>query len=151
MSEAPGIVSRVERGYAYVDIGPRASGCGRCHEPGGCGGGLSVDRGISRTYRLPNRIGARVGDDVVLTIPEGALLKVSLLAYLIPVALVIAGAVVGTIVSDLAAIAGGALGLALGLGLLRLGERKMSSAMERLLAMRIKSCAHHSHEEPRQC
>lgn len=151
MSEAPGVVTRVEHGYAYVDVGPRAAGCGRCHEPGGCGGGLTADRATSRTYRLPNRIGARVGDDVVLTIPGGALLKVSLLAYLFPVALVIAGAVTGAVVSDAAAIGGGAVGLAFGVAMLNFAERRMSSAREPLLAMRIKSCAFHSHEEPRQC
>jgi sigma-E factor negative regulatory protein RseC len=153
MSEMPGIVTSVERNLAVVEIAPRAAGCGRCHEPGGCGVSTSTTTG-KRQYRLPNDIGARVGDEVVLTIPEGSLLKVSLLAYFLPVALVILGAAAGTLLSassDLVALTGAGIGLLVGLVVLRLAQSRLLLAREPLLGMRIKDCVFHSQKELKSC
>jgi sigma-E factor negative regulatory protein RseC len=153
MNETPGLVTRVEDGLAYVQIGARVAGCGRCHEVGGCGSSLlgGAQSQAPRTYRVPNRIGAQVGDDVLLTIPDGALLKVSLLAYLLPVLLVIAGAALGTRLSDAMAILGAAAGLVVGMAVLRFAQSRLIAAREPLLSMRIKSCAFHLHKDIPQC
>jgi sigma-E factor negative regulatory protein RseC len=155
MTEMPGVVTRIEDAHAVVEIGPRTAGCGRCHEPGGCGApsmGAAAKR--KRHYRLANTIGVRVGDDVVLTMADGALLKISFLAYLLPVALLITGAAIGTTLaptSDALALAGAVIGLAFGLVALRLSQTIMSTAREPLLSMRIKDCALHSHKEINSC
>jgi sigma-E factor negative regulatory protein RseC len=155
MSEMPGIVTSVDGQLAVVEIAPRTSGCGRCHEPGGCGAAATPVAGKgARSYRLPNSIGVRVGDEVLLTIPEGSLLKVSMLVYLLPVALVITGAAGGSLVSappDLAALTGAAVGLVLGFAILRLAQSRLLTSREPLLAMRFKDCAFHSHEEINSC
>lgn len=155
MTEMPGVVTRVADGHADVEIGPRTAGCGRCHEPGGCGaptlGGAAKRQ---RHYRLPNTIGVSVGDAVVLTMADGALLKISFLAYLLPVTLLIVGAAIGTTLvptSDTLALVGAGIGLALGLVALRLSQSRISAGREPLLAMRIKDCALHSHKEINSC
>jgi sigma-E factor negative regulatory protein RseC len=154
MSEMPGVVIRIEAGHAVVELGPRAAGCGRCHEPGGCGSTAIGAAKQKRHYRLPNDIGVRVGDDVVLIIADGSLLKISMLAYLLPVTLLIAGAAIGSSLapnSDAFALAGAGVGLALGLVVLRLAQSRMSAAREPLLSMRIKDCVFHSHKEISSC
>ena len=153
MNETPGVVTRVEGDLAYVEIGARAAGCGRCHEVGGCGSNLmgGAQTQAPRTYRLPNRIGACVGDEVVLTIPDGALLKVSLLAYLLPVLLIIVGAALGERISDGIAIVGSLLGLVLGIGMLRYAQSRLMASREPLLSIRIKACAFHLHKDSSIC
>lgn len=140
MTETPALVVRVDEPFAYVEIGPRLAGCGRCHEAGGCGAG-STGSGGKRIYRLPNDIGVRAGDEVMLVVPDGALLKASLLAYLLPVISLIVAAAIGAALSERAAVIGVCTGLAIGLALVRYGQSRMLSAREPLLRMRIKSCA----------
>jgi sigma-E factor negative regulatory protein RseC len=156
MTEMPGVVIRIEDGHAVVEIGPRAVGCGRCQEPGGCGA-PTMSTGSAkqkRQYRLPNDIGVGLGDDVVLAMADGALLKVALLAYLLPVALLIAGAAIGATLSpssDSLALSGAAVGLGLGLVALRWAQTRMSTAREPLLSMHIKDCNFQSHKEISSC
>jgi sigma-E factor negative regulatory protein RseC len=154
MSEMPGVVISIEDGHAVVEIGPRAAGCGRCHEPGGCGSPTMGAAKQKRHYRLLNDIGVRVGDEVILAIADGSLFKISVLAYLLPITLVIAGAAIGaTLVpeSDSVALGGAVIGLALGLVVLRLAQSRMSTGREPLLSMRIKDCVFHSHKEISSC
>lgn len=68
-----------------------------------------------------NEAGAKIGDMVELSLPEGALLWASVAAYLLPVILLTAGSVGGHLLSDrlsisadVAAIMGAAAGLAFG-------------------------------------
>ena len=151
MTETPGAVARVDDGFAYVEIGPRVAGCGRCHEAGGCGAtwGADTHKG-KRVYRVPNDIGVRIGDEVVLTMPDGALLRASLLAYFLPIVLVIVAAGIGSTISEASAVGGAGIGLAVGMVLVRYGQSRMLAAREPLLSMRIKTCAfnlprgHHS-------
>ncbi len=119
-----------------------ASGCGRCQEAGGCGGGLlnkSLRSEKSCHYRLQNLIGAKVGDRVIVSVPEGSVLRAALLAYLLPVLLLIAGAAVGTAVSDadLGALIGAVSGLLLGLLVLRKVQNHLAGSGELLMTMRL--------------
>jgi len=100
---------------------------------------------------LPNTVGADVGDKVLLVMRDGALLRVSLLAYLLPALLVIVGAGLGNASSDAAAIIGALLGLAAGMGVLRLIQARILASREPLLSMRIQSCDFHWHKEPPTC
>lgn len=109
-----GVVQRLDAGYAWVDVSV-AQGCGRCHEPGGCGG-VNLARPlapISRSVRVVNDIDARAGESVGVVIDDRVPLQAALCAYGWPVLGVIAGAVAGAAVAseggrDLLA-AGGAL------------------------------------------
>jgi len=88
-------VSRVENGQAIVEI-VRSVGCGRCHEPGGCGG-VDISAGCRNSYVLPNTIDARPGDQVLVVVAEGSVLRAVALAYGLPGA----GLVAGTVLANL--------------------------------------------------
>lgn len=153
MTETPGAVIKVERDHAFVEIGPRSVGCGRCHEAGGCGsqrpGGAAA--GPKRILRLPNDLNVAVGDSVLVVIPDGALLRAALLAYGLPLLLLLAGAAIGAAWSDGVAAAGAAGGLAIAAVAPRLTRKRLRVAREPLVTMRIKPCAFNSSKENHTC
>ncbi len=122
-----GVVARVDDTYAWVDVSV-AQGCGRCNEPGGCGG-VNIARPLaaaSQTVRVPNDIGARPGEPVGVVIEDGLPLKAALVAYAWPVAGVLAGAALGTAVASpgSADLSAGVGALAGGLVAAMLGRRR---------------------------
>lgn len=125
--QVKGVVSRVEADFAWVDVSV-AQGCGRCHEPGGCGG-VNIARpfgGGSQTVRVANGIGARPGDEVGVVVEDGVPLRAALLAYALPVVGVLLGAAAGVALvapggsvdlsAAIGAVAGGAAAFASGRG-----------------------------------
>lgn len=111
-----GVVRRLEGAYAWVDVSV-AQGCGRCSEPGGCGGvNIAKPLGASRqVLRVANDAGAVVGEQVGVVIDDGLPLKAALRAYAAPVLGVLVGAALGTALApagsvDLIAGAGALLG-----------------------------------------
>lgn len=117
MMEQEAIVARVEGDQVYIEVGRDGSGCGRCHEAGGCRSGLfsQMFRLGPRQFRMANSIGAAPGDRVVVRMAEGATLRAALLVYLVPVIFLVAGAFFGTALgegSDAVAVVGALLGLA---------------------------------------
>lgn len=115
--EAEAIVMRIERGVALLRLSEEAGGCERCHESGGCRSGI-LTRPLAtrcRSFRVPNTIGARPGDRVVLDLPEGSMARAAAAVYLLPAVLVVAGAAAGMALSeppsDLAAATGALVGL----------------------------------------
>lgn len=134
-----GTVSRVEGDMAVVDV-VRSSGCGRCHEPGGCGGtNLATGAACVSNYRLANTIGAKPGEEVLVAVPPGSILKAVAWAYGVPGGLMLVGAGMSTAVigSDMAALAGAAAGLATGFVLLRLARRKAGQPSGQALLLRF--------------
>lgn len=128
MSESEAVVTRLDGDYAWVDL---QSGCTTCGESGGCG--LSDGKGKAQ-QRLHNGIGARVGDQVVLSVPDGAVLRAVLYCYLLPLVMVLALAAGGVAVADdSGAIVGALAGLALGWLVMRSVGRR-----EPLPSMRLK-------------
>ncbi len=88
-------------------------GCGRCHEAGGCGGqNLSRMFSGERHYRLPNTVGAAVGDRVAIAIASGSVRRSANLAYGLPLLALFVGASLGSL---LGGDGGGILGAACGL------------------------------------
>lgn len=120
MMEQEAIVARIEGDQAYVEVAGAGSGCGRCHEDGGCQSGVlgQIFRHGPRQFRIANTIGAVPGEHVVIFAADGAMLRATLVAYLVPVALIIVGAFGGTAFVDAAsADAGALLGALLGLAM----------------------------------
>ena len=71
-----GVVQRIEDGYAWVDVSV-AQGCGRCQEPGGCGG-VNIAKPFgssSRAVRVRNEINARPGEQVGVVVEDGVPLR----------------------------------------------------------------------------
>ena len=96
-----GVVLRVEGRFAWVDVAV-SQGCGRCNEPGGCGG-VNIARPFgasSQAVRVSNEIGVQPGEQVGVLIDDGVPLRAALVAYAFPVLGVLAGAALGAAVAS---------------------------------------------------
>jgi sigma-E factor negative regulatory protein RseC len=112
MAEARGTVIAQDGDRALVHIA--GEGCGRCHEPGGCGGhSLALAFCLSpRIYRVLNSRGARVGEEVVVVICERALLRGALAGYVLPLLGLFLGAALGLgLAGDTGSMIGALIGL----------------------------------------
>ncbi|MCP5269080.1 MAG: SoxR reducing system RseC family protein [Zoogloeaceae bacterium] len=114
MSETKATVSALDGEYALVRTGD--GGCGRCNEPGGCGGVNVTQMFCSqpREWRVLNPRGAKVGEEVRVAIADGALTATALTLYVLPLALLFVGAILGAVLfSELGGILGALSGLIL--------------------------------------
>ena len=128
MIEESGQVVELEGEFAWIES-ERSTTCGGCAVRKGCGTGV-IARVLGQKrvrLRVVNRIGAVVGDRVVIGISESGLLRGSLAVYAAPLAALFAGALaghfvggyLGSAVRDPLAIAGAVAGLLAGLVWLR--------------------------------
>lgn len=123
MSQCEATVVAVAGAEVWVEVPQRAPSCGNCKTADSCQGGLLGSAGGPRRYRLENRIGARVGDRVQLTVADGTVWRASLASYVLPLLLAIGGAACGQFgAGDVGALAGMLGGLGGGLLLLRRSE-----------------------------
>lgn len=114
MIEVHARVASIEGDHALVAVAE--GGCGRCHEPGGCGGkNLSQMFCASpKEYRVRNDRGAKVGEMVIVVVDEGVLRRSVLVAYGAPLVGLFAGAGLGlAFAGDIGAMAGAGAGLVL--------------------------------------
>ncbi|NCA71112.1 MAG: Fis family transcriptional regulator [Sphingobacteriia bacterium] len=139
MIEASGRVTAIDGRFAEVQT-ERRSPCGGCAARGGCGTSL-LERVFSRVpprVRAVNRIGARIGDPVVIGVSERGLLTAALAVYLVPILALILGALGGDLLAarfagaggDLAGLLGGLIGFALALSWLRRFSDRAASRRE---------------------
>ena len=112
MIDALGTITGIDGDYAIIQMDD--SGCGRCNEPGGCGGNLlgKVFCGVPRTFRVLNPGNSAIGSRVAVVIAEGSIRRSAILAYVIPLLALFLGAISG---SALAGEAGAIIGSLLGL------------------------------------
>ena len=88
---------------------------------------------------LPNSLGAKVGDRVVVDLSPKRVVQASLLAYAVPLAFLIAGVFIGGLVSDWFGLVLGVVACGLAYGILRLVDRRnqkhhsFQPRMERIL------------------
>jgi sigma-E factor negative regulatory protein RseC len=136
MLEETGKIIGVEGEYAWVESA-RTTTCGACAANQGCGT-ATLARVLGNRHvrlRVLNRINARVGESVVIGIPENGLLRGSLAVYAVPLLTLFAGALAGIELgsgflaagSDLAAVAGAVAGFAAGLVWLKRFSRRIAS------------------------
>lgn len=99
MIEERAEVTAVNPPYAMV-VTQRRSSCSGCSTQG-CGtGALSqVFAARSQEMRVLNPIDARAGEQVVLGLEEGALLRGSLAVYIVPLLTMLAGGVLGEVLA----------------------------------------------------
>lgn len=104
-------------------------GCGHCDSEGGCGSSTLTKLFCSnkpRHFKVRNEVSAKVGDEVQISIPDGALLRGAMKMYVLPLILLLAGGIAGgglageSAVRDAYAVAGAVIGLLLGFILARL-------------------------------
>lgn len=128
--EVSAVVTGLDGEYAFIEI--KDTGCGRCHEPGGCGGGLKI--GKKRQYRVPNPGNAIVGDLVTVSVPEGTIRRSALFAYGVPLIFFLAGAFLGMgLASETGAILGSLAGLLCAWLLVRFRTVKNSTDLPRII------------------
>jgi sigma-E factor negative regulatory protein RseC len=127
MLEMRAIVIRVEGEDASVQ--PLSTGgCGHCDSEGGCGSGTLTKMFCSnkpRHFKVRNEAGAKVGDEVQVSVPDGVLLRGAMKMYILPLILLLAGGIAGASLAEVAgrdayAVAGAVGGLLLGFILARL-------------------------------
>lgn len=138
------VVRGIDGDFAIVEAASAGTACGSCRQAEACTSSrLSGLLRGQRTVRLSNRIGAAVGDRVVLSIAEGAVLSAALFAYLLPLSLLLAGALAGLFIfhRESMAVAGALGGLGVGLALLHLKQKRLETRGELLLTMRIEQVA----------
>jgi sigma-E factor negative regulatory protein RseC len=96
MIEETGQVVDVEGEFAWVES-ERSSTCGSCAVRQGCGTG-AIARALGQRrvrLRVLNRIGARIGDHVVIGVSSAGLVRGSLAVYAVPLSGLFAGALAG--------------------------------------------------------
>lgn len=115
MVEVYARVVRLQGDVAWVRVESPVS-CGAC---GGKGCGVSLyARLLHRRepeYAVSNPILAQPGERVVIGIEQGSVLRAAVSAYLVPLALLVAGAVTGSLFGEGGAVLAGAAGLLIGL------------------------------------
>lgn len=124
MLSESGRVVAIEPDAVWVET-IRSSTCGRCAARSGCGHGVlaraTAAKGLIRV-RESSALRAsdcQIDDEVMIELPESAVLQGSALVYLLPLLLAIAGAVLGDRWGELPAVAGFCLGLLLGFTTIR--------------------------------
>jgi len=97
MLETRAMVVKVDGKHALVKA-DHAGGCGHCAGKG-CGSGKLSRLFCSkpRQFKVINPINANVGDEVIVSVVEGAVMRGIGLMYLIPLALLVIGATLGSI------------------------------------------------------
>lgn len=135
MIEERGEVTAVNPPYAMV-MTRRSSSCGGCSSKGGCGTGALSELFAPhhQTMKVLNPVNARIGDQVVLGLEEGALLRGSLAVYIVPLLLMMGGGLLGEVLapslsleigSDLLSLLAAFMGLAAGFFWVRRFGRRM--------------------------
>lgn len=95
MLEETGKVIAVEGGYVVIETQQR-SACGQCNVGDSCGTSILAGLFKNRRHkvRLINRIGLSKGDLAVIGINESVLLSTAIMAYMLPLILMIIPAVI---------------------------------------------------------
>jgi sigma-E factor negative regulatory protein RseC len=92
MLETRAVVVQTDKLTAQV-VASQGNGCSAC-DGKGCGSGKLTQLFCSspRQFKVNNRIHAGVGDEVIVSVPDGAVLRGIGLVYLLPMVLLFAGA-----------------------------------------------------------
>jgi sigma-E factor negative regulatory protein RseC len=137
--ETRAIVVRVDGPLAFVE-GAKSGSCGQCNGKG-CGSAKLSQMLCSepRQFQVDNTIGAAVGDEVMVSVADGTVLRGIALVYLLPLAMLVAGAAAGNAFTveealrDAYAAAGAALGLIAGFVLSRWLDARKSRRLPRIV------------------
>ncbi len=93
MIEETAVVAKIEHNQVWVESAPK-QGCGGCMQKSSCSTSV-IDKFIKkRSIAVDCEIELKPGDEVIIGISEGVLIKASLLLYMLPlVVMVLSGAV----------------------------------------------------------
>ena len=128
MIDAHGTITALDGDYALVRMDE--TGCGRCHEHGGCGGNniSKIFCSAPRTFRVLNPRNSVVGERVTIAIAEGAIRRTAALVYGLPLLALFVGALGGSaLAGETGAIIGSITGLLFSWLLLRHAQQSTSA------------------------
>lgn len=112
MIETHGVVTALDGSHAIVRM--EEAGCGRCHEPGGCGG-QNIGKmfgGGPRLFRVGNPTNACIGDHVGVVVKNAAVHRGALIAYGAPLLALFLGAFLGRyLAGEMGSIIGAVVGV----------------------------------------
>lgn len=96
MLETRAIVVHVQDNEALVET-KGGIGCGNCNSETGCTSGKLSQLFCSkpRQFKVQNQAQAAIGDEVQIVLPDGVLLRSSILMYVMPLTLLLAGGMLG--------------------------------------------------------
>jgi sigma-E factor negative regulatory protein RseC len=99
MIDAQGHVTAIDGDYAIIRMDD--TGCGRCHEHGGCGGNNIGKMFCStpRVFRVLNPGNSIIGDCVQVVIADGAVRRSAAVAYGTPLLAMLVGAIGGDVLA----------------------------------------------------
>ena len=121
MAKMNGTGITLDGDHAWVRI--LGEGCGRCHEPGGCGG-VNLARALcapSKVHRVRNPQGAKPGENVVVMVRDRTLFRSAVVGYLLPLLGLFLGAALGQgFAGESGSMAGATGGLATAWGIQRM-------------------------------
>lgn len=127
----------IEPGFAWVRPAGRASACGVCASKGSCSSAAALSAGDDssgreRLLKLPNAIGAKPGDRVVVVAADGVIWRAAGRAYMLPLGFAIGTAMLAMALTgkEWLALLGLLGGLAAGFGGLRFRRSSCNSADE---------------------
>lgn len=124
--QTEGVVTRVDGSIAQVEL---LASCNSCSSSG-CG---MLSQKKHRAFHVLNSANVRIGDRVVIEIPEGALLRSILLCYVSPLVFTLIGAILGeTYAGEVASVTGALLGLFTGWIIVRWSEGTVTAPRVRL-------------------
>jgi sigma-E factor negative regulatory protein RseC len=97
MLETRAIVIQILKSHALVQAN-QGNGCEQCNGKG-CGAGKLAQLFCSkpRLFQVENPINAGVGDQVIISVAEGAVLRGIGMVYLLPLILLLGGAMLGNL------------------------------------------------------
>ena len=90
--EDKGVVKNIQDGIAVVQITTTPSGCASCSLRNICN-----PSGGMKEIQAQNKVGARIGDEVIVFIPEGIGWMAMFVNFTVPVLLLIIGIIIGKI------------------------------------------------------
>lgn len=147
MIEARGVVLKTADHRAWVRVDDQPAGCGRCQEPGGCGG-ARIAYAFGKPddiFQVDNPQRFSAGDHVRLQIDDGAALGAAAISYGLPTLAALIGAGVGTWWSGNAGAVGGlVVALAISIAVVRKigGRRFWRQKLSVRVAADTSACAH---------
>jgi sigma-E factor negative regulatory protein RseC len=140
-----GVVRELDGETALVEVSQ--TGCGRCNEPGGCGGlhpGKILCSSKPRFFRASNPLGAQPGEAVEIAVTEGAIGAAATHAYVWPLVLLLLGGglaelALGHLLGEWAAVLGALGGLAAGWIALGRGRHSGKPTLPRIVERNVLS------------
>ncbi|MCG6896892.1 MAG: SoxR reducing system RseC family protein [Thiocapsa sp.] len=120
MIETPATVVELGVGCAWVET-VRQTACGHCESAGSCGTSVlaKLFGGSRSRLQIADTQGLCVGERIVIGIPDATLVRASLVAYLVPLVVLVACAALATALgaNEETVALGGLTGLGIGLWL----------------------------------